>query len=106
MAHILITPLNDSYVDLDVLGKFDADTMSVTGISHFAKTVEEARQHRLGSGNGATDWIVLRNRLSMLSTRNKRLVGSSVKELSGWLGFRCIDGLAERMIFREFFCAG
>jgi chromosome partitioning protein len=106
MADTLITPLNDSFVDLDVLGSFDADTFGVTGVSHYARTVEEARRHRLLSGRTATDWIVLRNRLSMLTTRNKRLVGAGLEELSARLGFRCIEGLAERMIFREFYLRG
>jgi chromosome partitioning protein len=106
MADTLITPLNDSFVDLDVLGSFDADTLGVTGISHYSRTVEEARQQRLVSGHAATDWIVLRNRLSMLASRNKRLVSAGLQELSGRLGFRCIEGLAERVIFREFYLRG
>ena len=106
MADILITPLNDSFVDLDVLGSIDADTLGVTGISHYSKTVEEARLQRLASGHIATDWIVLRNRLSMLASRNNRLVNAGLQELSGRLGFRCIEGLAERVIFREFYLRG
>ena len=53
-----------------------------------------------------TDWIVLRNRLSMLGSRNKRLVGEGLDELSRRLDFRCVDGLAERVIFREFYPRG
>ena len=74
MADILVTPLNDSFVDLDVLGSLDPDTLEVTGTSHYAQTVEQARQQRHASGQKATDWIVLRNRLSMTPSRNKRLV--------------------------------
>jgi chromosome partitioning protein len=106
LADILITPLNDSFVDLDVLGRFDAETLDITGVSHYARTVEEARRQRLASGRAATDWIVLRNRLSMIATRNKRLVGAGLEELSARLGFRCVEGLAERMIFREFYLRG
>ena len=106
LANTLITPLNDSFVDLDVLGNFDAETFGVTGLSHYSQTVQAARQQRLVSGQGAADWIVLRNRLSMLTTRNKRLVGAGLQELAGRLGFRCVEGLAERMIFREFYLRG
>ena len=42
----------------------------------------------------------------MIATRNKRLVGAGLQQLSGRLGFRCVEGLAERMIFREFFLRG
>jgi chromosome partitioning protein len=106
MADILITPLNDSFVDLDVLGGLDPDTMAVTALSHYAETVEQARHQRRASGLADTDWIVLRNRLSMTPTRNKRLVGAGLEELSRKLCFRCVEGLAERVVFREFFLRG
>ncbi len=106
MADTLITPLNDSFVDLDVLGSVDPDTFGVTGTSHYAATVEQARHQRRASGQAPTDWIVLRNRLSMTPTRNKRLVATGLEELSQALGFRCVEGLAERVVFREFFLRG
>jgi chromosome partitioning protein len=106
MADTLITPLNDSFVDFDVLGTVDPETFGVIGASHYATIVAEAMQQRLTSGYPATDWIVLRNRLSMLSSRNKRLVGEGLQELSQTLQFRFVDGLAERVIFREFYPRG
>jgi chromosome partitioning protein len=106
LADILITPLNDSFVDFDVLGTVDPETFGVTGASHYATIVAEALQKRRLAGYPATDWIVLRNRLSMLSSRNKRLVGEGLQELSQTLKFRFIDGLAERVIFREFYPRG
>jgi chromosome partitioning protein len=106
LANILITPLNDSFVDLDVLGSFDPDTLDVTDTSHYAQTVQQARQQRQSLGQTPTDWIVMRNRLSMTPTRNKRLVSSGIEELSRRLGFRCIEGLAERVVFREFYLRG
>jgi chromosome partitioning protein len=106
MAETLVTPLNDSFVDLDVLATVDPKTFEITGLSHYADTVEEARRQRQQRGSPAMKWIVLRNRLSMLSSRNKRLVGDAVQELSRRLGFRSVEGLAERVIFREFFPRG
>jgi chromosome partitioning protein len=106
LADTLITPLNDSFVDVDVLGTIDAETFGVLGASHYAAIVADAQQQRLLRGDPPADWIVLRNRLSMLGTRNKRLVGDSLQELSQKLGFRFVEGLAERMIFREFFPRG
>lgn len=106
MADTLITPLNDSFVDLDVLGSVDAETFGVTGISHYAQLVEEARRTRLAAGKPAMDWIVLRNRLSSLASRNKRFVGDALADLSQRLGFRLTEGLAERVIFREFYPRG
>jgi chromosome partitioning protein len=106
MADTLITPLNDSFVDFDVLGSVDPTTFAVTGISHYAEMVREARRQRRLVDGGLTDWVVLRNRLSTLGSRNKRLVGKGVDELSAQLGFRAADGFAERVIYREFFPRG
>jgi chromosome partitioning protein len=105
-ADTLITPLNDSFVDLDVLGNVDAETLAVAGISHYAGIVEAARQRRQLDGKPDTDWIVARNRLSMLSSRNKASVGAALQELSQRLNFRYIEGLAERVVFREFYPRG
>ncbi len=106
IADVLITPLNDSFVDLDVLATVDRETLAVTGPSHYSRMVEEARQQRLLHGNLATEWIVLRNRLSMLNSRNTRCVGEGLQKLSQMLNFRCAEGLAERVIFREFYPRG
>jgi chromosome partitioning protein len=106
LADILVTPLNDSFVDLDVLGTVDPGTLQITSISHYAHMVEQARGQRRTRDHGRIDWIVLRNRLSTLSSRNKRLVGEGLQDLSRRLNFRHVDGLAERMIFRELYPRG
>ncbi len=106
LADTLITPMNDSLVDLDVLGTIDRDTMRVTGPSHYAQMVAEARQQRQVRDNVTPDWIVLRNRLATFASRNTRVVGQALTDLSETLHFRCAEGLAERVIFREFYARG
>jgi chromosome partitioning protein len=106
MADTLVTPLNDSFVDLDVLGTVDRETLNVTGPSLYADMVLEARRQRQLRDEVAFDWIVLRNRLSMLGSRNTRCVGQGLEGLSGQLNFRLVEGLAERVIFREFYARG
>jgi chromosome partitioning protein len=106
MADTLITPLNDSFVDFDVLATIDPQTFAVTGTSHYSEMVREARrQRRLVDGN-VIDWVVVRNRLSMLGSRNRELIAQGAHELAGRLGFRFVDGLAERIVYREFFPRG
>jgi chromosome partitioning protein len=105
LADTLITPLNDSFVDLDVLGSVDPKTFEVTATSHYSQMVQGSRRKRQ-LDRASTDWIVLRNRLSTLESRNKRLVGGGLQQLSRWLDFRCIEGLAERVIFRELYPRG
>jgi chromosome partitioning protein len=106
LADTLVTPMNDSFVDFDVLGTVDRATLGVTGSSHYAQMVEQARRERHIRDNAITDWIVLRNRLAMLVSRNTRSLTQGLDDLSGRLNFRCVDGLAERVIFREFFARG
>ena len=81
-------------------------SLAVAGISHYAATVGSAREQRRLAGKPDIDWIVLRNRLSMLASRNKASVGAALQDLSERLGFRYIDGLAERVVFREFYPRG
>ena len=100
MADTLVTPLNDSFVDFDVLATLDPTNFAVTGESHYAEMVREARRQRRLVDGRLTDWIVVRNRLSQLGSRNKRLVGEGISELSKRMGFRCVDGFAERVVFR------
>jgi chromosome partitioning protein len=106
MADTLVTPLNDSFVDFDVLGAVDPTTYAVTGESQYAEMVTEARRQRRLIDGALPDWIVIRNRLSMLGSRNRRLVGEGLNELALRLGFRYADGFAERVIYREFFPRG
>src|SRR6478735_7400508 len=106
MADTLVTPINDSFLDFDVLGTIDPATYSVIGESHYAEMVRDVRRKRRQIDGASTDWIVVRNRLSMIGSRNKQLVAEGLKELSLRLGFRSIDGFAERVVYREFFPRG
>jgi chromosome partitioning protein len=106
MADTLVTPINDSFLDFDVLGTVDPGTYSVTGESHYAEMVRDTRRKRRQIDGVSTDWIVVRNRLSMLGSRNKQLVADGLNELSLRLGFRAVDGFAERVVYREFFPRG
>ena len=106
MADTLVTPLNDSFLDFDVLGTLDPATFEVTGASHYAKMVRHARRQRRIVDGGLTDWIVVRNRLALLGSRNKKLVGECLDRLGLRLGFRATEGFSERVVFREFFPHG
>jgi chromosome partitioning protein len=106
MADTLITPLNDSFVDFDVLGIVDPSTFEVTGESHYADMVRDARRQRRHLDGVHIDWVVVRNRLSVLGSRNRRLVGEGLSQLGTRLGFRCTEGFAERVVYREFFPRG
>src|SRR5260221_8416351 len=106
MADTLVTPINDSFLDFDVLGTVDPATYSVTGESHYAEMVRDTRRKRRQLDGVSSDWIVVRNRLSMIGSRNKQLVADSLKDLSLRLGFRAIDGFADRVVYHEVFPRG
>jgi len=106
MADTLVTPLNDSFLDFDVLGSVDPTTYSVIGESHYSSMVKVARKQRRDLDGATTDWIVVRNRLSMIGSRNKQLIAEGLDQLSFRLGFRPVDGFAERVVYREFFPRG
>jgi chromosome partitioning protein len=107
LAHTLVTPLNDSFVDLAVFADIDPETFAVGDTSHYAAMVEDVRSQRRHAGEAPLDWIVLRNRLSTFgTTRNRKLMGAALADLSRSLDFTLVEGLAERMIFREFFPRG
>ncbi|MFO1184090.1 MAG: division plane positioning ATPase MipZ [Bauldia sp.] len=106
MADTLVTPINDSFIDFDVLGHVDPETLEVTEVSHYSELVQDSRRQRRLVDGGVTDWIVVRNRLSALESRNKRNVARGLQELAMRVGCRLAEGISERMIFREFFPMG
>ena len=106
MADTLITPINDSFVDFDVLGRIDPETLAVQGASHYAELVGEARRQRRLVDDRGMDWVVVRNRLSALQTRNRKNVESGLRQLADKVGFRVAKGISERVVYRELFPRG
>ncbi|MEL6751308.1 MAG: division plane positioning ATPase MipZ [Pseudomonadota bacterium] len=106
IADTLVTPLNDSLLDLDVLARVEADGTTIHSLSHYALSVREARRERRSVDRGLLDWVVVRNRLTPIGSRNKARLHGVLQRLSMELGFRFGDGLAERVIYREHFSRG
>ena len=105
-ADTLVTPINDSFIDLDLIGQVDPDDYKVRRPSFYAELVWDARKVRAKTDGGTVDWVVLRNRLQHLEARNMRRVAAALAELSKRVGFRVIPGLSERVIYRELFPKG
>ncbi len=106
LADTLITPINDSFVDLDLLAHIDPASGEVLGPSIYAEVVWNARKDRSIAGKAATDWIITPNRVGMLDARNRRRVHGSLERLSERIGFRLVTGFSERVVFRELFLQG
>lgn len=105
-ADTVITPVNDSFVDLDVLAAVDGVTLQVQRPSIYSEMLWEQKLQRARRDGGSIDWIVMRNRLSNLDARNKRQISKIMEELTKRLGFRLAPGFSERVIFRELFLLG
>jgi chromosome partitioning protein len=106
LADTLVTPLNESVIDLDVMAHIDPVTGDPTEMSHYSRLVQRARTERLSIDGRTIDWLVVRNRISMLPSRNARLVQAALEKISERLGCRIADGIAERVIFRSLFPTG
>jgi chromosome partitioning protein len=105
-ADTLVTPINDSFVDLDLIGQVDAETYKITKPSFYAELVWNSRTQRAKLMGASVDWVVLRNRLQYVEAHNMRRVATALGELSRRVGFRVIPGLSERVIYKELFPSG
>lgn len=105
-ADTLVTPMNDSFVDFDLIGQVDPDSFKVTRPSFYAELIWDARKARAKADGATIDWVVLRNRLQHIEARNMRRVSAALDQLAKRVGFRVIPGLGERVIYRELFPKG
>lgn len=105
-ADTLITPLNDSFIDLEVLADIKPGTRTVQSSSHYTNMVLNAQRERRAIDVALTDWLVIRNRVAALATRNQRWLVDTLQLLSGEFGFRLGGQVSERVIFRELFPLG
>jgi chromosome partitioning protein len=105
-ADTLVTPMNDSFVDLDLIGQVHPENFKVTKPSFYAELIWNSRTQRAKQTGKTVDWVVLRNRLQHIESHNLRRVGAALDELARRVGFRVIPGLGERVIYRELFPKG
>jgi len=109
-ADTLVTPLNDSFVDFDLIGQVDSETFKVRRLSFYAELIWEARKKRalatIQDNRREMDWVVVRNRTQHIEARNMRRIDQALGELSKRVGFRIAQGLSERVIYRELFPSG
>lgn len=106
IADILVTPMNDSLIDLDVLASIDPVTGAIKGPSFYTTHIQALLAEKERQMGRKTDWIVMRNRLSALDSHNKRKIQTILLALSHRHGFRLAPGFGERLIFRDLFLQG
>jgi chromosome partitioning protein len=109
-ADTLVTPLNDSFVDFDLIGQVDPESFKVKRLSFYAELIWEARKQRamatIKDQRREMDWVVVRNRTHHMEARNQKRIDDALGELAKRVGFRIAQGLSERVIYRELFPSG
>lgn len=105
-ADQIVTPMNDSFVDFDMLGRVDPVTLELLKPSLYSEAVWEARKAKMIAERGSIDWVVLRNRLAPTEAKNRRRLDERVAALAKRVGFRIGPGLRDRVIYRELFPFG
>ena len=109
-ADLVVTPMNDSFVDFDLIGQVDAESFKVKRLSFYAELIWETRKKRamatIREQRREMDWVVVRNRTGHVEARNMTRIEQALTELSKRVGFRTSHGLSERVIYRELFPSG
>jgi len=107
LANILVTPINDSFIDLDLIAKIDGQTLAIQKPSIYSDMVWEYRKERALTGNRQPiKWYIVRNRLSHINAQNKKNIEELLKQLERRFAFTFLNGFTERVIYRELFLKG
>lgn len=106
LANVLVTPMNDSFIDLDLIAKIDGQSLQITKPSVYSDMVWEYRKERALSGGGPIKWFIVRNRLSHINAQNKKNIEELLKQLERRFAFTFLNGFTERVIYRELFLKG
>ncbi len=106
LADTLVSPVNDSFIDIDVFSRVHHDRTKRGAIAHYADLVLEARRRRRQVDAGMIDWVLLRNRVASIQSNNAKQIALSIDKLATELQFRTAEGLHDRVIFRELFPIG
>jgi chromosome partitioning protein len=106
LADTIITPINDSFLDLDVIARIEADSLKIIKPSFYAQAIWEQKMEKAKLAKGEINWIVIRNRMSTVDAKNKQRMAEVLDKLSARLGFKAVLGFNERVIYRELFLHG
>jgi len=105
LADTLITPMNDSFVDLDVIAKINPHDGSTESPSIYTKMVDDLRRRREVMGKADLNWFVMINRAT-----NSKYAKSNVKDvvtrLQHELNFVEAPSLSDRNVYKELFLQG
>ncbi|MFM5907561.1 MAG: division plane positioning ATPase MipZ [Novosphingobium sp.] len=100
MADKLVTPVNLSFADLDLLAHVHPVTHAYASPGCFAETVTGIARARAELGLKGPDWLVVPNRTRAAGKSGAACL-AALTRLSPRLGFRLGSGLGDRAAYRE-----
>jgi chromosome partitioning protein len=106
LADTIVTPVNDSFIDLDMLGRIDPRTGELKTLGAFARLVEHLKEPGLRLRERELDWVVMQNRSRNFATKNEKKVLEALAKIAPVAGYRMVPGLRERVVYRELFPQG
>jgi chromosome partitioning protein len=104
-ADMVVSPMNDSFVDFDMLAVVDPLSLKLVRPSLYSRVVLDARRIRSEHGR-RLDWVVVRNRMAPADARNRRRLLEALEQLAPQVGFRLGPTMGERVAYREMFPFG
>lgn len=105
-ADLIVSPINDSFIDLDLIAKIIGDNLKDMRPSIYSAMIWERKIKRFKRDHKRIEWVVIRNRLSNLDSNNRRNIEKSLDYLAKKMTFRLGSGFSERIIYRELFPYG
>lgn len=105
LADTLVTPLNDSLIDLEALGDLPPAGRNPPAGSGYARAVAKTRDERRRADGRLIDWIVACNRVPVTAAGEAK-IAPRLRDMASRLGFRFADGISQRVLFDDLFAAG
>lgn len=118
-ADTVVTPVNPSYIDLDLIADINPMTQAIDHAGLYTKMIAEQRQNKLSRvitediTARSIDWIVVPNRLQKKTDKNAEMlkeqdfiVNVVLPDAAQKFDFKTVSGFTERALFRDLFLKG
>ena len=105
-ADTLITPISDSLIDLSVVSNIDFAQNKIKGPGPYAEFIWDIKKYLAARGKPYLNWIVVGNKAATIHSKNKNVVFNYLEDIAKLYGFRFLQGLKDRVIYKELFLEG
>lgn len=101
LAQTIVTPINPSFFDLDVLGHFDPVSLKFRKPGPFAQAILDIRAEQMRRNLLPARWIIAKNRIRGAERSHNKRIEPMLAQLSDQLGLTIAEGLTERVAYRS-----